>query len=50
MLSSLGFQENVYRYFALPVSRSPYPGVATTIEVSLHLFDGISGAVDAFPY
>lgn len=50
VLSSLGFQENVYRYFARPASQSPYPGAATSIEVSLHLFGGISGAVDALPY
>lgn len=50
VLRSLGFEENVYRYFERPARLSPYPGAASSVEVSLHLFDGISGAFDALPY
>ena len=48
--AACGFQENVYRYFSRDDAYSPYPGAATSIEVSLHLFGSASGAADALPY
>ncbi|HEV2526992.1 MAG TPA: hypothetical protein VGT61_00860 [Thermomicrobiales bacterium] len=50
VLSSTGFRQNVYRYFTRDASQSPYPGAATRIEVSLHLFDDWRGASDALLY
>ena len=50
VLTSCGFQGNVYRYFARDYAYSPYPGAATSIEVSLHLFGSAGGATEALPY
>lgn len=49
-LSAQGFVGNVYRYFAVQDGDRLAPGRATSIEVSLHLFDGSDGASDALPY
>ncbi len=50
VLAAAGFQGNVYRYFTRPARLSPYPGAATRLEVSLHLFDDWRGAANALVY
>ncbi len=49
-LAAQDFRTNVYRYFAAPEGSSPYPGAATSIEVSLHLFGTSAQADRALPY
>jgi hypothetical protein len=48
VLTSFGFQENVYRYFER--GSSSFPGAAMSIEISLHLFVTADGAASALPY
>jgi hypothetical protein len=50
VLSAAGLRENVFRYFVLPTGAGDYPGAATSIQVSLHLFDTRAGAFQALPY
>ena len=50
LLSAVGFDGNVYRYFSRSSADSPYPGAATSIEVSLHLFGTYDGASEALVY
>lgn len=49
-LDQLGFEANVYRYFAAPGDVLRARGSATTIEVSLHLFETSAGALEALDY
>ncbi|MDP9370102.1 MAG: hypothetical protein M3Q03_17835 [Chloroflexota bacterium] len=49
-LADQDFQTNVYRYFAAPEGSSAYPGAATSVEVSLHLFGSSAQADRALPY
>ncbi len=49
-LADQDFQTNVYRYFATREGSSAYPGAATSIEVSLHLFGTSADADRALPY
>jgi hypothetical protein len=50
LLFSLGYQTNVYRYFASQTGRSSFPGSAVAFQVSLHLFGTSSQAQDALTY